>query len=287
MKTLLVISGKGGTGKTIITGSLAVLADNKIMVDCDVDAADLHLLLHPTIRESHEFRSGQTAVINKALCQECGKCRDVCRFSAVKPDFVVESFSCEGCGLCQRVCPHGAITMKENLAGEWFVSDTRYGLFVHAKLGIAEENSGKLVAKIRQVAKELGEKNACDYVIIDGPPGIGCPVIASLSGVDLAVAVTEPTVSGLHDLKRVLEIAGQFRIKIQVVINKHDLNPGNTAKVRDFCVQRNIEVLGGIPFSPDIPKSIVKGVPPVEFIDNEATASIKTIWSKIRTYLKE
>jgi MinD superfamily P-loop ATPase len=168
IKTIVVISGKGGTGKTVVTGSFAALAKNKVMVDCDVDAADLYFLLHPQIRERHEFRSGQTAVVDKKLCKECGKCASVCRFGAINPDVTIERFSCEGCGLCSRVCPRDAIHMEENVAGEWFLSDTSYGPFVHAKLGIAEENSGKLVAKIRHVAKELAEKQGLKHVIIDG-----------------------------------------------------------------------------------------------------------------------
>ncbi|MBN1869789.1 MAG: ATP-binding protein [Candidatus Omnitrophica bacterium] len=285
MKTLLVISGKGGTGKTVLTGSLAVLVKNKVMVDCDVDAADLHLLLHPDIKERHEFKGGQTAVIDKSLCKQCGRCMSVCRFGAIKPDFVVEPFSCEGCGLCHELCPRGAIRMKENIAGEWFVSQTRYGPFVHAKLGVAEENSGKLVAKIRQVAKELAERNGCDYVIIDGPPGIGCPVIASLSGVDLAIIVTEPTVSGLHDLKRVWETAHQFKVRTQVVINKYDLNLEYTSKVRNFCAQNSVDAVGEIPFSHDITKAVVQGVPPVAFCSNGTTDAIKAIWSRIERSL--
>src|SRR4030042_1695751 len=192
MKQIVVISGKGGTGKTVLTASFAALAKNKVMVDCDVDAANLHFLLQPVIKERHEFRSGKTARIDAEVCRQCGKCIDVCRFGAIGNDFTVDPISCDGCGLCSHVCFAGAITMEENLSGEWFISDTKYGPFVHAKLGIAEENSGKLVAKIRQIAKEIAEKQDLNYVIIDGPPGIGCPVVASLSGVDCALIGTAP-----------------------------------------------------------------------------------------------
>jgi len=287
MKQIVVISGKGGTGKTMLAASFAVLAKKKVMVDCDVDAANLHLLLRPWTLERHDFIDSKIAVIDEKKCQQCGLCVSVCRFEAITKDFKVDPIACEGCELCCHICSVQAISMKESVSGERFSSETQYGPFIHAKLGIAQGNSGKLVSKIRAEAKNLAETSGLDYVIIDGPPGIGCPVIASLSGVDLAVVVTEPTVSGLHDLERVLEITGQFKIKTQVVINKHDLNPENTTKVRNFCSQKNIEVLGVIPFSSDIPKAIVKGVPPVEFIDNEATAAIKTIWSKILTHLKE
>jgi MinD superfamily P-loop ATPase len=282
MKQIAVISGKGGTGKTVVTASLAVLAQNKIMVDCDVDAADLHLLLHPDVRERYEFRSGQTAVIEKKLCKKCGKCLSVCRFGAIKPDFNIEPFSCEGCGLCAQVCPYGAIQMNENVAGEWFVSDTKYGSFVHAKLGIAEENSGKLVAKIRQVAKELAEKDSLDYVIIDGPPGIGCPVIASLSGVDCALIVTEPTLSGLHDAERVMDVAKHFNIPIKLVVNKHDLNPVMTGKIEAFCRARDILVIGRIAFDKTVVQALVAGKTIVEYADCPAGNEVRKIWECLK-----
>ncbi|MDD5282222.1 MAG: ATP-binding protein [Candidatus Omnitrophica bacterium] len=281
MKQIVVISGKGGTGKTVITGAFASLAQNKVMVDCDVDAADLHLLLHPKIKESHEFRSGQTAVIDKKLCKECGKCVSVCRFKAIKPDFSIESFSCEGCALCSHVCPVAAIRMKENVAGEWFISDTRYGPFVHAKLGIAEENSGKLVSRIRQVAKELAEKQVLDYAIIDGPPGIGCPVIASLSGVDCAIIVTEPTLSGLHDAERVMELVRHFNILTKLVVNKYDLNPAMTEKIERFCCRHDIQVIGKIVFDKTVVKALVEGRNIIEYAECTAGDEIKRIWNDI------
>jgi len=282
MKQIVVISGKGGTGKTVVAGALAALAKNKVMVDCDVDAADLHLLLHPTVKERHEFRSGQTAVIDKKLCTKCGKCVPVCRFVAIKDDFTVESFSCEGCALCSHICPHGAIRMEENIAGEWFISDTRYGPFVHAKLGIAEENSGKLVAKIRQIAKELAEKQAFDYIIIDGPPGIGCPVIASLSGVDCALIVTEPTLSGLHDAQRVIEVAKHFNIPIRLAINKYDLNPVIAEKIEVFCRENDIAVIGKIPFDEAVVKALVEGKTIVEYAQCAAGAQVSKVWEGVK-----
>jgi MinD superfamily P-loop ATPase len=282
MKQIVVISGKGGTGKTVVTGSFAALAKNKIMVDCDVDAADLHLLLHPTIKERHEFRSGQTAVIDKKLCNKCGKCVPVCRFGAIKDDYAVERFSCEGCALCSRICPHGAIRMEENVAGEWFISDTSYGPFVHAKLGIAEENSGKLVAKIRQIAKEMAEKQSLDYVIIDGPPGIGCPVIASLSGVDCALIVTEPTLSGLHDAERVMEVAKHFNIPVKLVVNKYDLNPVMTEKIEAFFRDRGVPVVGKIAFDKTVVEALVKGKTIVENASTSVAEEVKNIWEGLR-----
>ncbi|MDD5495703.1 MAG: ATP-binding protein [Candidatus Omnitrophica bacterium] len=281
MKQIVVISGKGGTGKTILTASFAVLANNKIMVDCDVDAADLHLLLHPHIRERHEFRSGKTARLDKKICNRCGKCIVLCRFGAISDDLTIDPISCEGCGLCSHVCPSGAITMEENIAGEWFISDTKYGPFIHAKLGIAEENSGKLVAKIRQVSKDMAEKGRFDYVIVDGPPGIGCPVIASLSGVDCALVVTEPTLSGLHDARRVIEVCAYFKVPVKMVINKYDLNIDISKEIEAYSQSANIEVAGKIRFDSSIPKTLVKGITAVEGASEAVIREIKDIWKKI------
>lgn len=281
MKQIVIISGKGGTGKTIVTASFAVLARNKIMVDCDVDAADLHILLHPVIKERYEFRSGTKAIIDKNICTQCGKCSAVCRFNAITKDFIIDSISCEGCALCSHICPVNAIRMEENLSGEWFISETKYGPFVHAWLGIAQENSGKLVAQIRQVAKEIAEKQNLGYIIIDGPPGIGCPVISSLSGVDLAIIVTEPTLSGVHDLVRVMEVAEHFKINTKVVINKYDLNLENSNFIESVCKEKNVEILGLIPFSSMISKAIVHTVPPVEFCNGKISEEITSIWKKV------
>jgi MinD superfamily P-loop ATPase len=281
MKQLTVISGKGGTGKTVLTASFAALAENKVMIDCDVDAADLHLLLHPSMKERHEFKSGKTAVIDNGLCKECGKCIDVCRFNAVSEDFIIDPVSCEGCGLCAHICPGDAIEMEENISGEWFISDTKYGPFVHAKLGIAEENSGKLVAKIRQAGKEIAENEDLEYVIIDGPPGIGCPVFASLTGADLAVIVTEPTLSGIHDMKRVAEVVKHFNINTKVVVNKFDLNADNTRLIEKFCEEREIEMAGYIPFSHVVSESIENAVPLVEHTEDDVSNEVINIWNNI------
>ena len=282
MKQILVISGKGGTGKTVITASLAALAVNRVVVDCDVDAADLHLLLSPIHRERHEFKSGKTAVIYKSECIECGRCRSVCRFEAIDSDFKVESFSCEGCGLCFYVCPNQAINMQENIAGAWFVSDTRFGLFVHAKLGVAEENSGKLVAHIKQAAKEMAEKKNLEYVIIDGPPGIGCPVIASLSGVDTALIVTEPTLSGLHDAQRVIELAGHFQIPVKLVVNKYDLNPQVCSQIENCSRDKGVEVIGKIPFDKSVVEAMVAGKTIPEYINGTVKEELEKIWNGVK-----
>jgi len=210
MKEIVVISGKGGTGKTTIVASLAAIANNKVMVDCDVDAADLNLLLRPIAQEKQEFWSGQKAVIDHEKCTQCGLCEDVCRFNAIKK-FKVDYISCEGCGFCYHICPDEAVIIEENLAGSWFVSETKYGPLVHARLGVAQENSGKLVATVRKQAKTIVEEQGLDLILSDGPPGIGCPVISSIAGVNLAVVVTEPTLSGIYDLKRVIGVCRHFR----------------------------------------------------------------------------
>jgi MinD superfamily P-loop ATPase len=252
------------------------------MVDCDVDAADLHLLLKPEIRERHEFRSGVTAKINREVCKECGECLSVCRFEAISRDFVVDPISCEGCAVCSRVCPEGAIFMEENVSGEWYISDTKYGPLVHAKLGIAEENSGKLVTQVRQAARVIAEKYNMDYVIIDGPPGIGCPVIAALTGVDLALIVTEPTLSGMHDMGRVAQVSKHFGIPTKVIINKYDLNLKNSETIKEICKQADIEVVALLPFSRQVSESIVQGIPLVEFSKNGIAEDIAVLWERIK-----
>jgi len=281
MKQIVIISGKGGTGKTVLAASFAALARNASFADCDVDAADLHLLLKPKTKEKYEFRSGKTAKIGRKLCQECGKCIEVCKFNAINKDFIVDPISCEGCGICSLICPTSAIAMEENISGEWFVSETKYGPMVHAKLGIAKENSGKLVTLVRQNAKKIAEMENRDYVIIDGPPGIGCPVIASLANVDLALIVTEPTLSGIHDMERVADVTKHFGINTKVVINKYDINLKNTGNIRKICKSRNIEVLAELPFSENVSRSLVKNMPIVEFCNDQIAKDIITLWKKI------
>jgi len=286
MKQIVIISGKGGTGKTVLTASFAAMAENKVMVDCDVDAADLHLLLHPRILEKHDFTGGKTAVVNADKCVQCSICIKVCRFGAIGKNgkaVIIDQISCEGCGICSFMCPAEAIEMKENLSGQWFISDTRYGPFVHAKLGIAEENSGKLVAKIRQEAKDIAEKKRLDYVIIDGPPGIGCPVIASLGGVDIALIVTEPTLSGMHDAERVMEVAAHFNIPTKLVINKYDLNPDMTERIEVFCRDKGVPVIGKIGFDRAVVESIVMGKTIVEYSNGAVKDEIIKIWEAIKS----
>jgi len=278
MRQLVIISGKGGTGKTVLTASLAAIARNKVMADCDVDAADLHLLLAPDIKQRDFFKSGKTAEVNKDICVNCGKCREVCRFDAINDDYVVDHVSCEGCGFCGLACPAGAIEMRENTTGEWFVSGTRMGPMVHAKLAVGEENSGKLVSLVRNKAKELAEKDGKDWVIIDGSPGIGCPVIASISGVNAALIVTEPTMSGLHDADRVVKVARHFNVPVRMVINKYDLNPEMAHDIEAYCRKNGIKISGKIGFDEKIVEAMVLGKTIMEYTENETTRTIKDIW---------
>jgi MinD superfamily P-loop ATPase len=281
MKQLTIISGKGGTGKTTITAAFAALAKNKVMADADVDAADLHLILNPRIEKEEAFYGGRLPFLDRSLCNECGICREKCRFEAINDKFIIDTIACEGCGVCAQVCPQKAISMQENLCGQWFISRTRFGPLVHARLGIAEENSGKLVALVRQQARLIAENENMDYIIIDGPPGIGCPVISSISGVDLVLAVTEPTLSGIHDLERVVGVARHFNIPAMVCINKSDINPEATEKIKDYCQQNQIEIAGEIPYDPVVTRAMVAGKTVVEFEDGRITSKIKTIWDKV------
>jgi MinD superfamily P-loop ATPase len=280
MRELVVLSGKGGTGKTSIVGSFAALAGKKVLADCDVDAADLHLLLNPSVRQQSEFWSGQVAQIDEDRCTQCGLCQDLCRFNAIK-DFRVDLVSCEGCGFCAHICPVEAITMRENMSGHWFISETRYGPLVHARLGITQENSGKLVAVVRQQAKQITEEQDLDYIISDGPPGIGCPVISSLSGASLALLVTEPTLSGIHDLERVLEVCRHFGVPALVCINKCDINEDNTRQIEAYCSAQGIQVASKIPFDNVVTEALVHGVPVVEYADGSVSREIAALWQKV------
>jgi len=284
MKEVVVLSGKGGTGKTSIVGSFAAIAESKVLADCDVDAADLHLLLQPTLREEHEFWSGEVAVIDEEKCTQCGLCQELCRFKAID-DFRVDAVLCEGCGFCSHTCPSEAITMKENLSGHWSISDTRYGTLVHARLRIAQENSGKLVATVRKQAKEMAEKLGLDYIITDGPPGIGCPVISSLSGASLALLVTEPTLSGIHDLERVLGVCQHFNVPALVCINKHDINEDNSRQIESYCLDQGIEVAARIPFDNIVTEAMIHNMPVVEYSHNGVSRQIEALWEKVSKIL--
>ncbi|MGQ9799288.1 MAG: nucleotide-binding protein [Ignavibacterium sp.] len=282
MKELVIISGKGGTGKTTITGSFATLMDKAVVADCDVDAPDLHLLLHPEPIETEEFTGSKVAIIDKTKCIECGICREKCRFNAISEDFVVDPHSCEGCGVCAFVCPARAIEMREHLSGHLYISKIENGFMSHALLNPGEENSGKLVTFVRDKAREIAKKENIDKVIIDGSPGIGCPVISSITGSYAGIVVTEPTVSGVHDLKRILELMEHFRVKPFVCVNKFDINEEKTEEIEEFCKERGIEVVGRIPFDPIVTDAMVNGEPVVKYApQSEVSKNIKKIWERI------
>jgi MinD superfamily P-loop ATPase len=282
MKELVIISGKGGTGKTSLVAAFAALVQNKVLCDADVDAADLHLILDPDIKVQHQFQSGNTAVINQDKCSQCGLCRDLCRWEVISEAFVVDPIECEGCGVCYYFCPEKAIDFPVNICGEWFISDTRFGPMAHARLGIAEENSGKLVTLIRREGKKIGEEKKLDLLLTDGPPGVGCPVIASLGGATAALIVTEPTVSGLHDMKRVAELTAFFKIPAMVCINKFDLNPGMGKEIESFALEKNIETVGRIPFDPAFTKAMIEGQTIVEFNGHsKGCEAVAAVWDKV------
>jgi MinD superfamily P-loop ATPase len=289
MKQITVISGKGGTGKTTLVGSFAALAESTVIADCDVDAPDLHLLLHPKLIKEEAFSGLQVAVMDKTKCIACGSCEEACRFNAIastgESGFVVNTARCEGCGACVFVCEQGAITLKERVSGHAFISKTSYGTMAHAQLNIAEEASGKLVTVVRDNAQQVAEKEGCALILIDGAPGIGCPVIASLTGVDLALIVTEPTMSGLHDLERILAVTVHFGIASTVCINKYDINEENSKRIAGFCRARGIAVVGNIPYDPVVTEAMVAGMPVVEFSGGVVSDAIKDVWNGITNLL--
>jgi MinD superfamily P-loop ATPase len=293
LKELVVISGKGGTGKTSLVACFAVLAQKKVMADCDVDAADLHLILKTNIRHREIFKAGKRAIIRQEDCIGCGTCLDNCRFNAVKINkkedgeklFSIDPISCEGCGVCVHFCPTAAIDFPENTCGEWFISDTRCGPMVHAKLGVAEENSGKLVSLVRTKAKKIAEEQGLNLIIIDGSPGIGCPVIASISGASLVLVVTEPTLSGEHDFKRVVALTEYFKIPTALCINKFDLNTSMTEQIEKEAKAKNIILAGRIHYDKGVTYAQVAEKAVVEYNKSQAAEDIKTLWKKLEPLL--
>ncbi|MBF0198210.1 MAG: ATP-binding protein [Planctomycetes bacterium] len=287
MKEIVVISGKGGTGKTSVTASFAALAKNIVMADCDVDAADLHLILKPEKSHSNDFFSGHVASIRSENCLACGRCADYCRYDAIDAtdhSFVVKPSSCEGCKVCVEFCPAEAIDFNEALCGQWMTSSMRFGEMVHARLGIGAENSGKLVSTVREQARKLGQRNSADWIIVDGPPGTGCAVIASITGADAVVIITEPTLSGKHDMLRVLSLAAHFSVPSFVSVNKYDINLEMTESIEREAVEFGARVMGRVPYDEDVTKSQVKELSTVEFSDGPASQAIRRLWSEL--YLK-
>jgi len=285
MKELCIISGKGGTGKTSITSSFVALAEDKVIVDCDVDAPDLHLILKPEIEEEHEFRGSSLAVIDADKCTECGACEEICEFDAIT-DIRVNPILCEGCNVCTITCPEDAITLEEQLSGYVFISETRFGPMSHAQLNIAEEASGKLITQVRNNARKIAEDRGFDLIIIDGPPGIGCPVISSLSGVDIALIITEPTLSGLHDLSRILQLVKGFGTTALVCINKYDINTSNADEIVTFCEDMGISVVGRLPYDQIVTEAMVAGKAVVEFSDSELADEMTRMWGTVKNLLR-
>jgi MinD superfamily P-loop ATPase len=293
-KELVVISGKGGTGKTSIAASLAALSQNAVLADCDVDAADLHLLAAPRIVRREPFTGAKRARIDASLCTACAQCEALCRFDAVHlgsfdntglATFCVDPAACEGCGVCAWFCPEHAIQLNPVIGGQWFVSETRLGPMVHARLSAAAENSGKLVTLVRTAARTIAEDRRLGLVIIDGSPGIGCPVIASITGADLVLIVTEPTPSGLHDLERVTELARHFNIPAAVCINKWDLNPQMSHAIQAVARQRGLELVGTVRYDPAVTEAQVQEKTVVEYREHGSAADIRQVWDKLRSIL--
>lgn len=288
MNSITVISGKGGTGKTSLTASFAALEESKVMADCDVDAADLHILLEPEVKHEETFQGGKLAYIDQEKCIECGKCVEACQFNAISEDFVVSPIDCEGCNVCAYVCPVDAITLKMRESGKWFISDTRFGPMVHARLAPGQGNSGRLVSLVREQAENIAVEQNLEYVIIDGPPGMGCPVIASITGTDIVLVVTEPTLSAMHDMERIIELTMYFQVPVVVCINKYDLNLTNTSRIESFLQENNIKLVGKIPFNNTIVKALIAQKAVVEYAPRTGLARmIENTWRKTITELKK
>lgn len=290
-KEIVVISGKGGTGKTSIVASFAALAKNAVFADCDVDAADLHLILQPNIKQTQDFTGGKLAVVIADKCIGCGRCEEVCNFDAalfngpanniVERTYTIDPIACEGCGVCAHFCPVDAIEFKDAVNGQWFISDTRFGPMVHAKIGIAEENSGKLVSLIRKQAKRIATEQNKQLIIVDGSPGIGCPVIASITGADLVLVVTEPSISGQHDLDRVIELTNHFKIPTAICINKYDINPKIAEAIEKRTVERNLKVIGKISYDTEVTKAQLVAKSIVEYSNNQLREQIVSLWQRL------
>lgn len=297
VQQIAVVSGKGGTGKTSLVACFAALSQNSVLADCDVDAADLHLLTDPHVVRREPFTGGKRARIKADQCTACGKCEELCRFGAISINdssngsgsktFRVDPIACEGCGVCAWFCPEDAVEFLPAVNGEWFISETRFGPMIHAKLGVAEENSGKLVSLVRSAARKIAEERGLNLVLIDGSPGIGCPVIASITGADLILVVTEPTLSGLHDLERVTDLALHFGIPAMVCINKWDLNPGMAADIEAMVLDRGLDLAGRVRYDRGVTEAQVQRQTAVETRHDGSAADIRNVWDKVRARVME
>ncbi|RLE45381.1 (4Fe-4S)-binding protein [Candidatus Woesearchaeota archaeon] len=285
MKELVIISGKGGTGKTSIVASFASLAKNKVIVDADVDAADLHLVIPHSVKRAEDFQGGHTAIIDADICTGCGECKERCQFDAITDDFVVDKISCEGCSVCVHFCPADAIQFPKRTCGRWFISDTEHGPMVHARLGIAEENSGLLVSLLRREAKEIAENQGLETIIIDGSPGIGCPVIASVTGSNTVLIVTEPTMSGMHDMDRIKRLADFLKVPAMVCINKYDINMDITSQIEAFGNSHNLKIAGLVPYDKDVTSAMVAQKSLVEFSKGEAATAVRNLWNEVEDFM--
>lgn len=287
MKELTIISGKGGTGKTSVTASLASLAENRVVVDADVDAANLFLTLSHEVEESYFFKGGKLARIDQERCTQCGECLERCQFNAVSEDFVIDPIACEGCGVCVHFCPEQAILFEQQTCGEHFLSRTANGPMIHARLGIAQENSGLLVSLLRKQAREIASRDHIPLIITDGPPGIGCPVIASVTNTNAVLIVTEPTMSGIHDMERVKQLADQMNVPALLCINKSDLNQEKTDEIKESAAEKGIRFVGEIPFDRDVIDSMKQKTPLVEYSSGPAARAVKGIWQKVSQFMDE
>jgi MinD superfamily P-loop ATPase len=284
MHEIVVISGKGGTGKTSLTAAFAHLAADPVLCDLDVDAPDLHLILQPEIEERQEFFSGHEAVIDPETCNGCGLCHELCRYGAVAEAsgrFAINPLKCEGCKVCVHFCPLQAIRFPERHCGRWFISRTRFGPMVHAQLLPGAENSGRLVALLREKARDVAERTGRSLIIADGSPGIGCPVISSLTGAGAAILVTEPTPSGIHDLERVADLCRHFKIPAGVIVNKADLNPANTKAVQHWCESGTTDFLGALAYDAAVTEAMVRRLTVTEFTPDGISASVRRIWKRV------
>jgi len=281
MKQVTIISGKGGTGKTTITAAFASFTKKAVLADCDVDAADLHLILKPEVKKTVGFHGLPVAKIEYDKCISCGKCVSHCQFNAITDDIRIRYEACEGCGVCEIVCPVHAVSMVQRDSGLLYESETRFGPMVHACLNTAEESSGKLVTMVREHAEAVAKKKGKDLVLIDGPPGVGCPVISAITGVDLVVVVTEPTFSGIHDLKRIVQVANHFEIPQAVLINKKDINVNKTREIQQFCKAHQIPLLGSIEYDTIVTKAMIAEKTIPEFEKGSVSASVQKAWKRL------